>query len=43
MLMENKKEIKVCINLEMKGKINIVFLGDKENAFYWYFFKSVRL
>ncbi len=43
MLMECKKLNRICIKLEIEGKINIVFLGDKENAFYWYFFKLFRI
>ena len=62
MLMEHKKVNKVCIKLEIEGKINVVmqeldflidkilrenlrlvFLGEKENAFYWYFFKLFRI
>ena len=43
MLMEHKKVNRVCIKLEIEGKINIVFLGENENAFYWYFFESFRI
>lgn len=43
MLQEHKKGNNVSIKLEKEEKINIVFLGDKENAFYWYFFKSFRI
>ena len=37
------QELAFLIDKILRENLRLVFLGEKENAFYWYFFESFRI